>query len=193
MTDIVENGNSTITFAVLLIVRLRWRLWIDCSLTVLQRTKTHERWNSPEGFERLGLSWLPQRIASMPLRQRATQARQARSRGRTEKLYRCKHRFNFRLERRAPHKPLKLLARPKRFELLTPRFVVRGQRQEAAHLVSPVCRAPGADGVFPICTLQRAEVCDAVTRPFARQLGRPRWGAPERSGPCRDDVEPVSG
>src|SRR5262249_39449161 len=49
MTDIVENGNSTITFAVLLIVRLRWRLWIDCSLTVLQRTKTHERWKSPEG------------------------------------------------------------------------------------------------------------------------------------------------
>jgi hypothetical protein len=99
----------------------------------------------------------------------------------------------FVLERRAPHKPLKLLARPKRFELLTPRFVVRGQRQEAAHPVSSACRALGADGVYPICTLQRAEVCDAVTRPFARELGRPRWGAPERSGPCRDDVEPVSG
>jgi integrative and conjugative element protein (TIGR02256 family) len=116
MTDIVENGNSTITFAVLLIVRLRWRPWIDCSLTVLQRTKIHERWNSPEGFDaydgelgidraprrRLGLSWLPQRIASMPLRQRATQARQARSRGRTEKLYRSKHRFNFRFRTARP-------------------------------------------------------------------------------------------
>jgi [CysO sulfur-carrier protein]-S-L-cysteine hydrolase len=37
MTHIVERGNSTITFAVLLIVRLRWRLWIDCSLTVFAR------------------------------------------------------------------------------------------------------------------------------------------------------------
>jgi len=37
MTDIVERGSSTITFAVLLIVRLRWRLWIDCSLTVFAR------------------------------------------------------------------------------------------------------------------------------------------------------------
>jgi integrative and conjugative element protein (TIGR02256 family) len=37
MTDIVESGSSTITFAVLLIVRLRWRLWIDCSLTVFAR------------------------------------------------------------------------------------------------------------------------------------------------------------
>jgi [CysO sulfur-carrier protein]-S-L-cysteine hydrolase len=37
MTDIVENGNSAITFAVLLIVRLRWRLWIDCSLTVFAK------------------------------------------------------------------------------------------------------------------------------------------------------------
>jgi integrative and conjugative element protein (TIGR02256 family) len=37
MTDIVEKGNLTITFAVLLIVRLRWRLWIDCSLTVFAR------------------------------------------------------------------------------------------------------------------------------------------------------------
>jgi hypothetical protein len=36
------------------------------------------------------------------------------------------------------------MARPKRFELLTPRFVVRGQRQEAAHPVSSACRAPGA-------------------------------------------------
>jgi integrative and conjugative element protein (TIGR02256 family) len=37
MTDIVESGNATITFAVLLIVRLRWQLWIDCSLTVFAR------------------------------------------------------------------------------------------------------------------------------------------------------------
>jgi hypothetical protein len=37
MTDIVENGNSAITFAVLLIARLRWRLWIDCSLTIFAR------------------------------------------------------------------------------------------------------------------------------------------------------------
>jgi integrative and conjugative element protein (TIGR02256 family) len=34
MTDIVTDGNSLISFAVLLIVRLRWRLWIDYSLTV---------------------------------------------------------------------------------------------------------------------------------------------------------------
>jgi hypothetical protein len=129
----------------------------------------------------------------MPLRQRATQARQARSRGRTKNFTVVNTVLIFVLERRAPHKPLKLPAGQKRFELLTPRFVVRGQRPEAAHLVSRVCRAAGADGVFPICTLQRAEVCDAVTRPFARELGRPRWGAPERSGPCRDDVEPVSG
>jgi hypothetical protein len=103
MTDIVENGNSTITFAVPLIVFAHG----FC--------KTHERWNSPEGFDGydgelgidraprrpLGLSWLPQRIASMPLRHQATQARQARSRGQTEKLYRSKHRFNFRF-RTAP-------------------------------------------------------------------------------------------
>lgn len=37
VTDMVENGNSGITFAVLLIVRLRWRLWIECSLTVFAR------------------------------------------------------------------------------------------------------------------------------------------------------------
>jgi integrative and conjugative element protein (TIGR02256 family) len=37
MTDIVESGNPAITFAVLLIVRLRWQLWIDCSLTVFAR------------------------------------------------------------------------------------------------------------------------------------------------------------
>lgn len=39
MTDIVENGNPAITFAVLLIVRLRWQLWIDYSLTVFARAQ----------------------------------------------------------------------------------------------------------------------------------------------------------
>jgi [CysO sulfur-carrier protein]-S-L-cysteine hydrolase len=39
MTDIVESGNSTITFAVLLIVRLRWRLWIGCSPTVFAKNQ----------------------------------------------------------------------------------------------------------------------------------------------------------
>src|ERR1700676_2657595 len=43
MTDIVESGNSVITFAVLLIVRLRWRLWIDCSLTVFARGQAPRR------------------------------------------------------------------------------------------------------------------------------------------------------
>jgi [CysO sulfur-carrier protein]-S-L-cysteine hydrolase len=37
MTDIVEDRRSTITFAVLLIVKLRWRIWIDSSLTVFAR------------------------------------------------------------------------------------------------------------------------------------------------------------
>lgn len=37
MTDIVEDTNSVITFAVLLIVRLRLHLWIDHSLTVFAR------------------------------------------------------------------------------------------------------------------------------------------------------------
>jgi integrative and conjugative element protein (TIGR02256 family) len=37
MTDIVESRRTTITFAVLLIVRLRWRLWLDYSLTVCAR------------------------------------------------------------------------------------------------------------------------------------------------------------
>jgi hypothetical protein len=68
------------------------------------------------------------------------------------------------------------MARPKRFELLTPRFVVRGfAGAEAAHL-SPAFAAPRPlIGVYPICTLRRAGVRDAVTRPFVRQLGRPRW------------------
>jgi hypothetical protein len=37
MTDIVENRGSVISFAVLLILRLRWRLWLDYSLTVFAR------------------------------------------------------------------------------------------------------------------------------------------------------------
>jgi len=37
MIDIVENPRSEITFAVLLIVRLRLRLWIDHSLTIFAR------------------------------------------------------------------------------------------------------------------------------------------------------------
>jgi [CysO sulfur-carrier protein]-S-L-cysteine hydrolase len=40
MTDIVERKRSIITFAVLLIVRLRWRLWLDYSLTVFARGQT---------------------------------------------------------------------------------------------------------------------------------------------------------
>jgi len=37
MTEIVENQSSLITFAVLLIVRLRFRIWIEHSLTVFAR------------------------------------------------------------------------------------------------------------------------------------------------------------
>jgi integrative and conjugative element protein (TIGR02256 family) len=37
MTEIVEDAASEITFAVLLIVRTRWRFWIDHSLTVFAR------------------------------------------------------------------------------------------------------------------------------------------------------------
>jgi integrative and conjugative element protein (TIGR02256 family) len=37
MTDIVESRHSVITFAILFIVRLRWRLWLDHSLTVFAR------------------------------------------------------------------------------------------------------------------------------------------------------------
>ncbi len=33
MTDLVENGSSEITFALLLIVRLRFWMWIDYSMT----------------------------------------------------------------------------------------------------------------------------------------------------------------
>jgi integrative and conjugative element protein (TIGR02256 family) len=39
MTDIVESRSSPITFAVLLIVRLRWCLWLDYSLTVFARSE----------------------------------------------------------------------------------------------------------------------------------------------------------
>jgi integrative and conjugative element protein (TIGR02256 family) len=37
MTEVVSARHSNITFAVLLIVRLRWRLWIDHSLTVFAK------------------------------------------------------------------------------------------------------------------------------------------------------------
>jgi [CysO sulfur-carrier protein]-S-L-cysteine hydrolase len=37
MTEMVEDQSSMITFAVLLIVRLRLRLWIDYSLTIFAR------------------------------------------------------------------------------------------------------------------------------------------------------------
>ena len=37
MTDIVQNQGSIITFAVLLIVRLRLRLWVEHSLTIFAR------------------------------------------------------------------------------------------------------------------------------------------------------------
>ncbi len=43
MTDIVDSDTSAITFAVLLIVRLRWQLWIDCSLTVFARSQVPQR------------------------------------------------------------------------------------------------------------------------------------------------------
>jgi [CysO sulfur-carrier protein]-S-L-cysteine hydrolase len=39
MTDIVENRCSVITFAILLIVRLRFRLWTDHSLTVFAQNQ----------------------------------------------------------------------------------------------------------------------------------------------------------
>src|SRR6516164_2846562 len=42
MRDIVENQNSLISFAVLLIVRLRFRLWIEHSLTIFARHRTPE-------------------------------------------------------------------------------------------------------------------------------------------------------
>jgi len=45
MTDIVENDDSVITFAALLIVRLRWRLWIDYSLTMFAKGR------APYGLE----------------------------------------------------------------------------------------------------------------------------------------------
>jgi [CysO sulfur-carrier protein]-S-L-cysteine hydrolase len=48
MTDIVQNGNSSISFAFLLIVRFRFRLWIDHSLTFFAR-------GQPPQKARLGL------------------------------------------------------------------------------------------------------------------------------------------
>lgn len=40
MTELVGNGRTAITFAVLLIVRLRLRLWMDYSLTIFARGHT---------------------------------------------------------------------------------------------------------------------------------------------------------
>jgi integrative and conjugative element protein (TIGR02256 family) len=37
MTDIVDSGHSAITFAVLMIVRLRWWFWVDYSLSVFAK------------------------------------------------------------------------------------------------------------------------------------------------------------
>jgi proteasome lid subunit RPN8/RPN11 len=42
MTDIVHNKGSAITFAVLLIVRLRWRFLLDHSATVFARDRAPE-------------------------------------------------------------------------------------------------------------------------------------------------------
>jgi integrative and conjugative element protein (TIGR02256 family) len=43
MTDIVESRNSRISFAVLLIVRLRFRLWIEHSLTIFVRDRVPQQ------------------------------------------------------------------------------------------------------------------------------------------------------
>jgi integrative and conjugative element protein (TIGR02256 family) len=43
MTDIVEDRNSTISFAVLLIVRLRFKLFVDRSITVFARGRPPQR------------------------------------------------------------------------------------------------------------------------------------------------------
>jgi [CysO sulfur-carrier protein]-S-L-cysteine hydrolase len=43
MTDIVENQGSEITFAILLVMRLRLRLWLDYSLTVFARNHPPRR------------------------------------------------------------------------------------------------------------------------------------------------------
>lgn len=40
MTELVSNGETTITFATLLIVRLRFQLWIEYSLTIFARGRT---------------------------------------------------------------------------------------------------------------------------------------------------------
>lgn len=43
MTDIVQEASSVITFAVLLIVRLRLKIWIDHSLTIFARDQRPRR------------------------------------------------------------------------------------------------------------------------------------------------------
>ena len=42
MTDIVQGKGSVITFALLLIVRLRWRFLLDHSVTVFARDRAPE-------------------------------------------------------------------------------------------------------------------------------------------------------
>jgi [CysO sulfur-carrier protein]-S-L-cysteine hydrolase len=42
MTDIVEDRNSLISFAVLLIIRLRFKFWIDHSVTIFARDRIPE-------------------------------------------------------------------------------------------------------------------------------------------------------
>jgi len=39
MTEIVESRSSVISFAVLLIARLRWRFWVEHSLTIFARNQ----------------------------------------------------------------------------------------------------------------------------------------------------------
>ncbi|MVA31550.1 Mov34/MPN/PAD-1 family protein [Agrobacterium vitis] len=43
MTDLVEHGQSEITFALLLIVRLRFRMWMDYSMTTFAKGYTPHR------------------------------------------------------------------------------------------------------------------------------------------------------
>ena len=43
MTELVEEPDSSITFAVLVIVRLRFFVWIDASATVFARGRNFQR------------------------------------------------------------------------------------------------------------------------------------------------------
>ena len=42
MTDIVEDRNSVISFAILLIIRLRFKFWIEHSVTIFARSRAPE-------------------------------------------------------------------------------------------------------------------------------------------------------